>query len=135
MVFALIFCSSCVKQNSKVPYLPISLDDVTKITLYGLNTEKQYSNTRNATEEEKTEIIDWLNNIKNYESETNIPKYGNGKPELSNIQIFTKESGDSNFIYILEKDNGYIMISRPQSGIGYIVKQSEINKLLKQLRQ
>lgn len=135
MIFVSIFFSGCSKKSGKIPYLPISINDVTKITLYGLNEKEQRSNIRNATEEEKTEIIQKLNNIKNYERETKISKYGNGKPELSNIQIFTYGSGDTDFMYILEKDNGYIMISKPQSGIGYIVKQPELNKLLRQLRQ
>jgi uncharacterized protein YecE (DUF72 family) len=121
--------------NGKIPFLPISANDILYIGLYGYSEKEQHSNNRNATNEEKNEIINWLNNIKNYESEIKTPKYNNGKPEPSNIQIFTKDSVDTNFMYILEKDDGYIMISRPQSGTGYIVKQSELNNLLKQLRK
>lgn len=138
IVLTALFFSGCTKGNikgGKIPYLPISERDVSNIELNGYSESEQHSNNRNATEEEKTEIINWLNNIKNYESEIKIAKYSNGRPEPSNIQIYTKDNSDSNYLHILEKDNGYIMISRPQAGIGYIVKQPELNKLLKQLRK
>ena len=84
----------------------------------------------------KVQIIDMLNSIKKYDKKIKISKYGNGKPEPSNIQIFSYDnSSNNNFMYILEKDDDNIMISQPHSEVGYIVKQPELNKLLKRLRK
>jgi hypothetical protein len=122
--------------NKSIPYLPLNHSNIDHIGLNGYSHSKGSSNDRTATKEEETQIVNWLNNIEKYDKKSIIPKYGNGKPDPSNIQIFTRNNPDNgNYMYILEEGNDSIIISRPQSGIGYIVRQTDINSLLKQLRQ
>ena len=141
MVLTTILFIGCRKDKVnivKIPYLPITKSNVLYIGLYGYSQEGRHSNNREATEEEMVQIINCLNNIGKYGSKVKIREYKNGRPEASNIQVFTKDNArneNKNFMYVLEKDEGYIMISRPQSGIGYIVKQPELNKILRELRQ
>jgi hypothetical protein len=110
--------------NRNIPFLPVSANDINVIQLNG-------STTRNATENEKIQIINWLNNIKKYDRKISIPKYGNGKPQKPNIQLFSKNNSDTNLFYILKVDNN-IMISKPFSTVGYIVNQQNLYNLLKQ---
>jgi len=140
LILTTVFFSGCTInkiENNKIPYLPISQDNVLYIGLYGYSQEGQHSNNRKAADGEITQIINWLNNLEKYDSTVKIPK-GNGKPVPSNIQVFTKDNKDEDnrpFMSILEKDNGYIMISGLKSDTGYIVYQPELNKILKKLRQ
>lgn len=131
-------CAKNKDENNKIPFLPISQNNVLYIGLYGYSQEGNHSNNREATDDEETKIINWLNKIDKYDKKIEIPNSGNRKPDPSNIQVFTKDTtgnDNRNFMYILEKDNDSILISRPQSGVGYIVKHPELNKILKQLRQ
>src|SRR5659263_97676 len=66
--------------NRKIPFLPLDVKSVNYIGLYG-------GTHRNATEEEKIQIVAWLNSIERYEKKHAF-LFGNRKPNLDNIQIF-----------------------------------------------
>ncbi|HYF83660.1 MAG TPA: hypothetical protein VEB00_11610 [Clostridia bacterium] len=135
MAIPLCGCEKDKNKNGEIPYLPISVDNISYIGLYGYSQEGKHSNNREATEQEITQIIGWLNSIEEYDSEIEIPKNSNGRPVPSDIQIFPKFTPHTEFLYILEKDNDYIILCIPKINKGYVAKQQELNKLLKELRR
>jgi len=118
----------------KIPKLPLNINDVSDIGLYGYSKSGKHSNNRIATVEERTQIISWLNTIKKYDKKRKIVVNKNGKPDPSNIQIFYKDvSNDSSSIYLLEEGDLSIIIGVPSNNEEYFVKQVELNNLLKKL--
>ena len=107
--------------NGKIPFLPLDVNNVNYIGLYG-------GTHRNATKEEEIQIVAWLNSIKRYEKKYTIP-IGNGKPDFDNIQIFTNGNTIS-----FGPDKDGITIASSNTRIGYIVKQSDLSALLEQIK-
>jgi hypothetical protein len=108
--------------NKDIPFIPISYSDVSKIEI------NNYS-SKNATDSEKREILSILDSLKKCNNKIRIPKYSNGKPEYINIQIFLRSiTNGKNFCYIIPYGNDTILISRPQSQLGYIVKTDKFDK-------
>lgn len=122
-------CDKGKNDKEKIPYLPISIDNVSYIGLYG------NSSSREATQQEIIQIVDWLNSIKEYDSKIDIPQNSNGRPVPSSIRVFLKDTAYSKSPYILERDNDAIIICIPETKKGYVVNQPELDHLLKELRK
>ena len=116
-----VLCSCSV--DTRIPYLPLDKN-------YGWIIQINHNGTRYASEKEQQQIIEALNSINKYEEKISVPSNKGGKPTPINIQIFSKKQSESNYLYIENYDNNCILISRPQSGEGYVVRQYDIKKLL-----
>lgn len=120
----LIFLGCAKTQGNSVPFLPIDGAKVTKIQINS-------GFTRYATDNEQKQIIGLLNSSTAFTLKVSFPKYSNGKPDILNIQVFTRDITDGrNFMYILPYKGGRVLISRPQSGVGYIMDEPLIAKYL-----
>jgi hypothetical protein len=108
----------------KISYLPLEVNKIDYIGLYGGHIH------RKATEEEKVQIVSWLNSIKKYDKVIIIP-VGNGKPDYDNIQIFFNNKRES---FALSVDKDGILLGGGWGTAGYIVTQSDLSELLAQIK-
>lgn len=126
LIFPLILLLfvGCSGRKKNIPFIPIDNKNVTKI-------EINASIRRCATNTEIDTIISLINEVPQFDTKLSLNKYGNGRPDPINIQIFTNDSRNTNYCFILPYNDEYILISQPQSKVGYLVKNKSIREYFK----
>lgn len=111
--------------NFNIPYLPVEESKPLSISLF------DGSVSRDASAQEKRQIVSWLNSIKRYEKNRFITHSPGGKPSSeSNIEI---NFDDNSSIYILKANvERTVIIGRPFADIGteYTINQANLYNLL-----
>ena len=120
----LLLLMGCSGRKKDIPFIPIDNKNVTKI-------EINASIRKCATNTEINTIIALINEVTQFNTKLSLKEYGNGRPDPINIQIFTSDSRNANYFYIFPYNDEYVLISQPQSKVGYLVKNKSIRKYFK----